>query len=381
MEKDGIIKAFAVCPEEMTEALAEEIRGLGAEQVETAFRAVYFQCGKRTLYRMHSSISLGSRIGIILKEIPAQRPEIIFDKTRRIRFHEYFDASEALRITVHHDGRSDHIETHLIGSKIREAINDSFMHFKGVMPQQSSRDALLGLNGFLKGRRLLLSLDSSGESLHRRGYRLEGHPAPLKEHLADLMLHFAGYDGSRVIYDPMCGSGTLILEAARIASGMAPLKLRQTAAFGLSRLKNFDPRLWKEVQRELEKAEQRPPAGIYGSDLEEAYVRMAESSAATCGLSDHIKLFQADFFKQDKPAETGLLVMNIPYGERLSQGEEGAGMLKRMGDHLKQRFGGWSVCIMMPAELPEGALGLRIGRKMRMSNGPIPVKLVYLDIY
>ena len=241
---------YATCPDELTGLLAKEIASLGGTEVRTAYRVVYFSASQEVFYRVHLQSRLASRIYRILKEIPAHSPTIIFDKAKKIRFHELFSDRQAVSITVVAANDESPIPTHLIGSKLREAINDCFQHHLKVMPNQSSWDAVIGITGYFHHKRLMVSVDTSLESLHRRGFRVEGHPAPLKETLAAALLAVCEYDGTIPFFDPMCGSGTIVVEAAQMAINRAPLIHRKKGGFGFEHLLDFDSGLWQAVRDE-----------------------------------------------------------------------------------------------------------------------------------
>ena len=212
---------YATCPDELTGLLANEIAFMGGTDVRTAYRVVYFYASKEISYRVHLHSRLASRIYRVLKEIPAHSPTIIFDKARRFVSRALFPSQAVgIKVVAAHD--ESPIPTHLIGSKLREAINDCFQHHLNVMPNQSSRDAVIGITGYFHHKRLMVSVDTSLESLHRRGFRVEGHPAPLKETLAAALLAVCEYDGTTPFFDPMCGSGTIVVEAAQMAINRAP---------------------------------------------------------------------------------------------------------------------------------------------------------------
>lgn len=383
MEKTDKFEAFITCPDEMTYSAAEELAQFGAGNIRREFRVVYFSTDRELYYRLHLQLSMAGRISHILKEIPAQRAEIIFDKARRIRWDRLFSADEAIMIRTASAGAGQKIENHLIGSKIREAINDTFLYHRGRLPEQRSEGALLAVNAYLRGKRLVISLDTSGSSLHRRGYRLEGHDAPLKETLASAMLKFCGYDGTQVLCDPMCGSGTIPVEAARIASGKAALSLRRTEEFGLSRMLDFDRKLFEKNRTELvEQSEKRSGAltSIYASDISEESVLLARRSAEIAGVDMHLEFSVRDFFSYEKPAETGILIANIPYGQRLQEGQVNEGYLRRMGAHLRDAFRRWRAGLLIPAELDWKKLGLRTSAVLPLRNGRIKVNFVVCDI-
>lgn len=372
---------YATCPDELTGLLAEELTALGGADVRTAYRVVYFSAAEEVAYRIHLHSRLASRLYRVLKEIPAHSPTIIFDKARRIRFHEIFSPEQAVSIHVAASSDDGRIANHLIGSKLREAINDCFQHHLGLLPNQSSRDAAIGVTGYLHHRRLMVSLDTSGESLHRRGFRVDGHPAPLKETLAAALLAVCGYDGSVSFLDPMCGSGTIAVEAAQIATRRAPHLRRRAGGFGFEHLLDFNADLWKAVRDAAHAAGRPPSARIFASDMDPAFVKIAQQTAANAGLETAIQFETRDLFQTEQPEERGLLIANIPYGVRMREKKVSAAFLGAVGDHLKHHFKGWRCGILAPASSPLKAIGLKPQLQAPFLNGTVPVKFVVFDIY
>ena len=194
------------------------------------------------------------------------------------------------------------IPTHLIGSKLREAINDCFQHHLKVTPNQSSWDALIGIHGYFHHKRLMVSVDTSLGSLHRRGYRVEGHPAPLKETLAAALLAVCEYDGTTSFFDPMCGSGTIAVEAAQMAINRAPLIHRKKGGFGFEYLLDFDSGLWQAIQERARTAERPAKAGIFASDIEPQFVEIAQKTVINAQLERVVRAGDQGFLPN---GETG----------------------------------------------------------------------------
>lgn len=372
---------YATCPDEITDLLAKEIESIGGTNVRTAYRVVYFDATEEVFYKAHLQLRLASRINRILKSVPAQTPTIAFDKLKRIKFHEIFSSKMPLAINMVTSGQPSKVPAHLLGSKIREAVTDSFQHNVKEEANLSSRDAQITLNGFVDGNRLMLSIDTSMKSLHKRGYRLDGHQAPLKETLAAAMLKICGYDGSAPLFDPMCGSGTIIIEGAQIAMNKAPLIHRKKGEFGFEHLKDFNSELWRQVQDQT-RAQQTPPTNkLYAADIDEKYVALARESALAARVEKYIEFNQADFFESPKPTETGFLVANIPYGIRLDEQPIDEPYLKMLGDRLKHEYKGWTCGILLPADAPLKAIGLKPEKRVSLLNGTIKVIFLVFTIY
>jgi putative N6-adenine-specific DNA methylase len=372
---------YATCPDEMTDLLAREITLIGGTHVRPAYRVVYFRASKEVAYKAHLHLRLANRICRVLKEIPAQSPTIIFDKARKIRYDRLFSDRQAVAINVAASNDGSRIPNHLIGSKLREAINDCFQHHLKVTPNQSSRGAAIGISGYFHNNRLLVSVDTSYESLHRRGFRVEGHPAPLNETLAAALLAVCEYDGTTSFFDPMCGSGTIVVEAAQIAINRAPLLHRKKGGFGFEYLHDFDSRLWQTIQDQARAAERPAKAEIFASDIEPQFVEMARNTVTRARLETLVRFETKDFFKTEKPAERGLLIANIPYGLRMTEKDVSPDFLRAIGDHLKNHFKGWRCGILAPASSPLKEIGLKPQKQASFLNGTIPVKFLVFDIY
>jgi putative N6-adenine-specific DNA methylase len=372
---------YATCPDEMTGLLANEIASIGGTNVRIAYRVVYFCASQEVAYKAHLHSRLANRICRVLKEIPAQSPTIIFDKAKKIRFHELFSDRQAISINVVASNDGSKIPNHLIGSKLREAINDSFQHHLKVTPNQSSWGAAIGISGYLHNKRLLVSVDTSFESLHKRGYHVDGHPAPLSETLAAALLAVCEYDGTTSFFDPMCGSGTIVVEAAQIATNRAALIHRKKGGFGFEYLHDFDSRLWQNIQDQARAAERPAKVKIFASDIEPQFVEIAQKTIKKAQLGTVVQLETKDFFKTEKPAECGLLIANIPYGLRMTGKDVSAEYLRTIGDYLKNHYKGWRCGILAPAASPLNEIGLKPQKQAPFMNGAFPVKFVIFDIY
>jgi len=374
-------KFFAPCPDQLTELVAAEVTAIGGTNVHTAYCVVYFDACEEVAYKAHLHLRLVSRLCRILKEIPAQSPRIIFDKARRIRYDNLFSSDLPISINVASGNAGGKIETHLIGSKLREAINDCFEHHKNVKPNQSSYKAPIGINGYFNKNRLLVSIDTSNESLHRRGYREEGHPAPIKESLAAACLAVCQYDGTIPFYDPMCGSGTIVIEAAQIAINRAPLIHRQKGGFGFEYLHDFNPEVWQSVRAQAKAGEHALKTTIHASDIEPDFIKIAQKTAANADLESEIQFSVKDFFKTEKPAEKGLLIVNIPYGVRMDEKPVDGEYLVEIGEYFKNHYQGWRCAMLAPTDLPIKMIRLKHQKKVQFLNGTVPVTLVVYDIF
>jgi putative N6-adenine-specific DNA methylase len=221
-----------------------------------------------------------------------------------------------------------------------------------------------------------LGLDTAGRALHKRGWRLGGHPAVLKETLAASLLLLAGYDGSEPLLDPMCGSGTIAIEGAYIALRKAPLIHRGKDDFGFERQAGFDRALWRRVS-DRARAAKLPalPAPIFASDVRPEFVELARKSALRARVEKFMTFSSGSFLSLAPPAPHGLLVTNLPYGERIHRGEIPA-LYRDVGRTLRERFSAWRLALLVPNEIPTSALGLSPEREVALKNGALDVRLL-----
>jgi putative N6-adenine-specific DNA methylase len=300
---------------------------------------------------------------------------------RRIRWPELFDARHGFMVECVGADAAGPTAARQVITQVREGIRAAFARDAGVVPKVDVDEPKVVVVAHLARGRCELSFDTTGKALHKRGYRESGHPAPLKETLAAAILRFAGYDGTQAFLDPMCGSGTLAIEAAMIAVDKAPQIHRRKGEFTLEWLKDFDRALWRQVQDRV-RAEKRgtPRAPVIASDIDASYVELARRSALKARVERYIDFRAARFQDLDAPAEQGLIVTNLPYGERIG-GAVVAQLYEEVGDTLKRRYAGWRAAILAAADSPYKAIGLKPGRTIPLMNGNIPCKLLLFDLY
>jgi putative N6-adenine-specific DNA methylase len=357
------LRLIATCPEETKPTLVRELEAAGATGLVPGFRAVEFDADPALGYELHLRLRTASRILRVIREVPAKTPEMLRSQVRRIHWPELF-AKQVI-------------------TQVREAIRDAFIRAGEAVPPVDTDDPRVVVVAHLSRDRCMLSFDTSGKSLHKRGYRESGHPAPLKETLAASILLYAGYDGTEPLLDPMCGSGTLAIEAAMVAVRKAPQIHRRKGDFHFEWLKDFDRDLWRRTQDRVraEKLE-TPSAPVYASDVEQKYVEMARKSALDARVERYIQFACARFQDVEPPAERGLLVTNLPYGERIGGGDgDLARLYEEVGDTLKKKFAGWRAAILAAADSPYKAIGLKPSRSIALMNGSIPCRLLIYDIY
>lgn len=378
------MRLIATSPEETKPALVHELAALGATGLASTYRAVTFEADDALYYELHLKLRTASRILRVLKEVPAKTPEMLRSQARRIRWPELFDARHGFMVESLGAGTgSGGMDPKQVITQVREAIRDSFSRAGGAVPPVDTGDPKVVVVAHLARGRCMLSLDTSGKSLHKRGYREQGHPAPLKETLAAAILVMAGYDGTQPFLDPMCGSGTLAIEAAMIAVRKAPRIHRKKGEFYFEWLKDFDRELWRATQDRV-RAEKldAPVAPLFASDISEKYVAMARRSALDARVERYIEFRTTRFQDVEPPAGHGLLATNLPYGERLGSDEGDVRLLyEEVGDTLKQKFAGWQAAVLAADASPHRSIGLKPSRSIPLVNGSIPCRLLLFDLY
>ena len=378
------MRLIATCPEETKPALVHELEAAGATELTPAFRAVEFTADDALYYELHLRLRTASRILRVIREVPAKTPQMLHSQARRIHWPELFDARHGFRVeSLGADADSGGLAPKHVITQVREAIRDAFGRAGGAVPPVDTDEPKVVVVAHLARGRCTLSFDTSGKSLHKRGYREPGHPAPLKETLAASILIMAGYDGTQPFLDPMCGSGTLAIEAAMMAVGKAPQIHRKKGEFHFEWLRDFDRDLWRRAQERVRAAKlEAPAAPVYASDIEEKYVAMARKSALDARVERYIQFSCARFQDLEPPADRGWLVTNLPYGERIGSNEgEVRQLYEEVGDTMKRKFAGWQAAILAATASPYKAIGLKPKRAVALMNGSIPCKLLLYDLY
>ncbi len=379
---------FATVPRRMEHLLVEELRRLGAVEPQESRSGVYFAGGLETALRACLWSRLASRVLLPLAEFPAETPEQLYAGAAAIAWEEHLAAEGTLAVDCTLTAsRLNH--SHYAALKVKDAVVDRFRNRCGIRPSVAVERPDLRINVHVHRDVATLSIDLSGESLHRRGYREEGGAAPLKENLAAAILFKAGWpetaQNNGVLVDPMCGSGTLPIEAALMAADIAPGLLRRY--FGFSGWRGHDPRLWQQL---IAEAETRRLAGlerlplIVGYDANPGAIRAAWSNLERAGLQGRIHFERRDVGELLPPAtgegKEGLLVVNPPYGERLGEVAELHGLYRTLGERLRNQFLGWNAAVFTGNPDLGRELGLRARRLHTLFNGALECRLLQFEV-
>jgi len=370
---------FATTAAGLEPVLAKELRALGARDIEPSLRGVSFSGDRSLLYRANLWLRTAHRLLLPIAEFPARDRKELYDGARTVAWDEHLSLDRTLAVdAVSHLSTLDH--TQFISRVVKDAVVDWFRDRTGRRPSVDAANPDLALNARISGDRCTLSVDASGERMHRRGYRPSfGAEAPLKETLAAGILLLSGYDGEGPLVDPFCGSGTLLVEAALIATNTAPGLLGRP--FGLRRHPSFDARLFDDIRQDAQAAV-RDVEGcpIVGSDVSDLAVRAASAAVRGAGVDDIVRVRRSDIGDL-RSREQGRVVTNPPFGERLGEIQALADLYRRLGDLLKQRCRGMSAHVLTGSKFLAGRIGLAPSRRDTLWNGRIECRLLHFDLY
>lgn len=362
----------------LEEVLAKELTDLGATVTHIHNRAVNFEGNKRMMYKANLHLRTALRILQPIHTFTAHNAEQLYARVQDIDWGSYFDVRDTFAIDSVVSSRF-FPHSKYAALKMKDAIVDQFRESnEGKRPSIDTENPHIRINLHIQQQQCTLLLDSSGDSLHKRGYRLGKVKAPLNEVLAAGMILLSGWDGKSTFIDPMCGSGTLPLEAAMIAQNRAPHLHR--SYFGFKFWKDFDTDLWESVLLEAKDQVKPQEATIIGSDIFPQAVRVARQNASRARLARSINFVHQPFDQTVPPEGGGMVMMNPPYGERL----EVANLIqfyKAIGDHLKKGYTGYDAWILSGSKPALKRLGLRTSQKMTLFNGPIECKFHKYELY
>ncbi len=384
-----INRCFLTCPKGLEGLLLEELKSLGADACRETVAGVAFEASIEVMYRVALWSRLGNRLLLILARGPVETADELYDTVRTVAWHEQFSCDATMAVDFSGSSRSL-VHTGFAAQKVKDAVVDHFRDQGLPRPSVERTEPDMRINARLAKGQLTLALDLSGESLHRRHYRDQTVPAPLKENLAAALLLRAGWlTGSgeaafEALLDPMCGSGTLLIEAALMAADIAPAL--QRTRFGFHAWLGHDDACWQAVRAD---AELRRRAGLeralprfFGHDRHPAAVAATERHAANAGVDALISVTQrtADQLSCPLPGVRGLLITNPPYGERLGEIDELRPLYRDLAQAAKQALTGWRLAVFTgnPDLAPE--LRLRVDKRYKLFNGLIPSQLLLFEL-
>ncbi len=363
---------FSPCPRGLEPMLAEELAALGATAVEPTHGGVGFSADWPTCYRVNLESRLATRVMWRVARGRYRSEEDIYRLAYGATWAKWFTPEDTIRVQVTAQ-HSPLKSLEFVTLRVKDAVCDHFRTVSGRRPSVDTANPAVRVHAFLTRDGVSLYLDTSGEPLYKRGFKRAAVEAPLKENLAAGILRIAGWQPGEPLIDPMCGSGTFLIEAAHIALDIAPGLGR---GFAFERFRHLDRAAWAGVRGAAEARRQAPrPLPIYGSDIVADQVSRARVNLQAAGVAECVTLDRADILTRAAPADAGVMVCNPPYGVRLGEAEGLAAFYPQLGDALKKRWSGWR-CHFLSAdtELPR-LIGLKASRRTPLYNGALECRL------
>ena len=361
----------------LEEVLAEELRQLGAREVQVMKRAVGFTGPLELVYRANLWCRTAFHILRLITSFPVRTQKELYDRMYEVRWEDWMPADQTLAVhAVAHHAVFTH--TRYAEQLSKDAIADRFRARTGRRPSVDLDAPFLQIHLHIAGEACQVFADSSGESLHKRGYRLAAGPAPLNEVLAAGLIRLSGWDGKTPFFDPMCGSGTLLTEAALIALKLPPGRFRKN--YNFSNWPDHSEKAWNEVCLPEPEPAVPSPLAIQGADISERMVRIAMENLKQAGLEKAVYVSRRNFRTSDPPFPSGILITNPPFGQRLPV-DDLHRQYRQIGDVLKNRYADWTAWILASDKQALKFLGLKPSRKITIFNGPLECKFVNFEVF
>ena len=367
-----IVKTF----QGLEEVLASELVKIGAtEDFQIHRRAVSFTGDIALLYKANFHCRTAIRVLKTIKTFKAFSADEVYEEIKKINWDEYLDLKKKFAIdsVVYSD---TFLHSKFVAYRVKDGIADYFTEKYGKRPSVSIENPDIMFNIHISQNTCTVSLDSSGESLHKRGYRVSQNEAPLNEALAAGLIMLTGWNGNCDFIDPMCGSGTLLIEAAMIALNIPPGIYRKNFAF--EKWNDFDEELFDKIYNEW--GEREFKYHIYGSDISSKAVKIAESNVKSASLSKYINLKVSPIQQLNPPAEKGIVIINPPYGERIESNDI-FNLYSAIGERLKHHFMGYEAWIISSHKECLSKIGLKPSKKIKMLNASLECDYCKYEIF
>lgn len=375
---DTVRTCFAAVPRGAEEIAAAELQELGLGRVQAGRGGVAFEADRAGLYRSNLWLRTASRVLVQLAVFPCATPAELYGGVHAIDWTGLITPAMTLAVDC---SLRDSALTHsgFVALKTKDAIVDRIREACGSRPNVDTASPDVRINVHLHKNVCTVSLDSSGDPLDRRGYRLERNEAPLRETLAAAVVALTGWDGSIPLADPMCGSGTIPIEAALVAGHVAPGLQR---SFGFQRWLDYDGRLWERLLLEADSGIRKIPVGlITGCDQDSRALALAARNATKAGFAGQIHFFHAALDAFQPEGEAGVVIINPPYGKRLGDEEELKELYCQIGDIMKKRCRGWTGYVLTGNLELAKYIGLKASRRFVLFNGAIECRLLRYELY
>ena len=357
--------------------LKKEIEDLGGSNIELGKRAVVFEGDLELLYKANLHLRTALRLLVTIAKFEAKDEIQLYENAKKIDWFQYLELKQTFSIDTNVNSE---IFTHskYVAYKVKDAIADVFTEKKGRRPNVNTYQPNVKFNVRIFNSMVEISLDSSGESLHLRGYKVEGLEAPLSEVLAAGILLQTNFKAKNNFWDPMCGSGTLISEALMIDTNMAPNAMRDY--FGFMGWSNYQERLWTELKKEAQDKISKPSIKFVGTDISRKAVFATKRNLSLLPYGNEVEIYKKDFFKSKEGKDLDFIIMNPPYDIRLKE-DEIVSFYKNIGDKLKQECAPCDAWIFSGNIPVLKQFGLKPSKKIKMMNGKLDAELRKFEIY
>jgi len=389
------LQLFLPCAAGVEGFLADEVHrltGLAGDDLLTGRGGVVVRGSWREAMKLNLHSRLAQRVLVQLSHTPYRNEQDLYEAAAAVAWEMWFTHKDTFKIEVTAQ-HSPLKSLNFAALKVKDAVADRFRNKSGERPNVDTQWPDVRIYAHLTSDMATLYIDTSGEPLFKRGWREDKGEAPLKETLAAAMIAASGWDGTVPLYDPCCGSGTIVIEAAQVACNIAPGQLRR---FGFEKLLPYQEHVWKALWEEA-KAQQRPPtAPVFGSDVAFRMVDFAQRNAQRAGVADVVQLRGGDALQRMPPSDVpGVMLVNPPYGERIetagvagrSQGgreraevDDGGDFFNQLAAHWKKNFPGWTAWVLTPDLKLPSRMRLKESRRVPMWNGPIECRLFRFDM-
>ncbi len=373
-------KFFAMTSRGLQDVLEQELKDLGFTKVLKGQGGVFFDTNWAGCYRANLRLRTATRVILPILDFPAYNPEELYNNIKKHDFTKYIEQSGT--VAVESAVRDSEIfrDSRFVSLKIKDAVVDQFREKYGERPNVDSKQPDLPLLVRSIRNQFSVSLDTSGGSLFKRGYRVAMVDAPIKEHVAAGLLKMTEWKMDKPILDPMCGSGTFLIEAALMALKISPGTLRKHFAF--KKWKGFQVEEFdKEVDEAINEEITELPFKFYGFDVSHDAIKASRQNIAAAGLEDYIEIARSPIETLNPPVADGIMITNPPYGERLLEKNEAIEVYKNLAFLLKSKFKGWDAFVLSGDPELSSAMRLKAERKFPVYNGPIECRLLKYNVF
>lgn len=361
----------------LEEVCAKELSSLGASNVEVLNRAISFECNEDILYKIHLYSALSLRIIEPFYTFTAQNEDDLYKKCFDFNWSQFMTVDESFKVdSVVHSSVFKHSK--FAALRVKDAICDYFRKQDNKRPNVDVRNPNFIFSLNIRENDIQLAIDASGDSLYKRGYRLEGGKAPLNEVLAAGIIALTDWDGKIPFFDGMTGSGTLVIEALFKATNK-PVGIDRTN-FGFMNWPNFNESLWQKIYKEAIENTKNNYPNIKGIEIDSKIVQLSKENMVRAGFMPIHHLEQGDFFKYKPKENKGVVILNPPYDERIKT-DYIIELYKQIGNHLKQNFQGWTAWIISSNIEARKHIGLKSTQKIKLFNGKLETRLLKFELY